>query len=391
LRLGTSVLKMLFVVLLSKELSVGDLAIYGNLTAYLQLMILVIGLDLYSYTNREILNKDQETWVDLFFIQFVASLTVLFVSLFLLTHYSSISTPIFIFCVILYMDYVCQEVIRLLNALGLHEKASIIIFAKNGLYSSIWILLLMLGSEMETIEKLIKIWMSSLSIAVLLGVLYVRQEIRQFRLPSFDINLLSRALKSSAYFFLGTLATRYVLASERLMFENRSSVDEFVAITLMFTFSLVFTLSLDTTLYSFRYPKVLEYGKKNDYYRLKNTIDKMVFATFFFSIPTYLLLKFNLENILTLLDKQQLTPYAYLFDITFLSVFLRAIASCYNMGLFAIRNDSMIVSGNFMAAFVFTACIYIEQSSLGVMYGIIASAATVAFYKGIAFNRMILL
>lgn len=220
LTLGAKLLLSFFIL---KFISVADNGIYIIIAKTLTLSIVLLGLDFYTYSSRNILEGNKEEQGQKVRDQFIFYLLsyLVFLPLFLFIFTSKIISWEYLYWVyiLLVLDHLSQELYRVLLVFKKPVIASALFFIKVGL----WILPLFTlwifgGEQFRNIKTLLVFWTIFEFISIIFGLYFFK------KLP-FKINLkntinwkwIKKGLLISLPFFIGTIASNVIEFSDIYM------------------------------------------------------------------------------------------------------------------------------------------------------------------------------
>ena len=213
LTLGAKLLLSFFLI---KYISTEEFGAYGIITKTLTLAIVLLGLDFYTYSSRNILQgdvalqgdkiKDQFSFYLLSYLLFLPLLSLLFV-------YEIIAWEYFLwFYLLLILDHFSQELYRVLLVFKKPVIASALFFIKVGFWILPLFILWMLGfDELKNLRSILLFWAVFEVVAILFGLYFF------WKLP-FKINFkkkidwswIKKGILISSPFFIGTIASNVI-------------------------------------------------------------------------------------------------------------------------------------------------------------------------------------
>lgn len=376
LTLGAKLLLSFFLI---KYISTEEFGAYGIITKTLTIAMVLLGLDFYTYSSRDILQgdiilqgdkiKDQFSFYLLSYVVFLPLLAFVFV-------FDIIAWEYFIwFYLLLVLDHFSQELYRVLLVFKKPVAASALFFIKVGLWILPLFALWMLGkNEFMNLKSVLIFWTAFEVIAILFGLFFF------LKLPfSLDFkkpvnwSWIKSGLIVSMPFFLGTIASNVIEFADLYMIkayfgaqgDYQYGIYSFFVgmgnIVQMFVQSAILIVFAPKLLESFNQDKK-QYKKLHKEMSIQNIAASLLMAVgvFLFLMP---LVKF--------IGKTEIVEnYNLIFFLVGAKVLFN-FSMIYHYHLYASKNDKSIV-----ATMVIAAIINIALNIFWIpMYGIYGAAA----------------
>lgn len=178
LRITTLATRFAFVFALAKFVDATQVGYYGLFTASIGFALYLVGLDFYTYATREIIRASAGQRGPMIKGQMVLSGglygVVLLVSLAVLCMTDWPSYLYWWFAPILILEYLNQEISRLLMALSQQVTASIVLFLRQGSWAIAIVSLFVVIPESRNLELAFALWTASGIAAAILADLQSR-------------------------------------------------------------------------------------------------------------------------------------------------------------------------------------------------------------------------
>lgn len=387
--------KFFLILFLAAFLEPEDLGLYGLLVATIAYAIYPLGFDFYTYSTRELIKFERSSWGRVIRDQGVLHLAL---------YAAVIPLMIFIFVagllpwylfgwffVLLILEHINQELMRLLIAMSEQLTASIILFLRSGSWAIIITIWMLFEPSMRTLESVLAAWVCGGSIALILA--FYRLYCLNIKLESVrvDWHWIIRGLKVAVPFLLATLAIRAVFTIDRYWFEELRGLDVLGAYVLFMGMANALLAFLDAGVFSFSYPKLIESYNKKEYSVFRLGLKNMVMQTLFITVIFTVISVFAVEPFLKLIDKPF---YIENLDIFYWSIgvlILYSVSSIPHYGLYAQGYDKSIVFSHFLALFVFllvTRFLSDIYQDKAVFMGLVSTFTVLLIWKTWAFYRL---
>ena len=230
-RFMTLAAKMLLSFFVLKYISAADFGIYNLIAKTLTLSIVLLGIDFYTYSSRNILQgdiaeqgqkvRDQFAFYLLSYVVFLPLLSLVFFFKLLAWEY------IVWFYLLLILDHFTQELYRVLLVFKKPVVASALFFIKVGLWIlplfSLWVL----GYEkFMNIKAILGFWTVFEVVSIIFGLFFF------MKLPftidfkrAIDWNWIKKGLLISLPFFIGTVASNVIEFSDIYMIKGHFGLE----------------------------------------------------------------------------------------------------------------------------------------------------------------------
>jgi len=212
--------KFFLLVYLAKVLAPEQLGVYGLFTVTVSYTLYLLGLDFYTYAQREMLSLPHAAWGGMIRNQFMFYAVVyLFVLPLLLLVFVGGWLPwkmIGWFYLILTLEHLSQELCRLLVACGKVTLANVTLFFRGGAWVFAVVLLFWAKPELHGLTAIWAGWSVGVAISIVIAFMAVRRAVGPALVKAAtDWRWVRRGLKVAAQFLLGTLALRGLFTFDR--------------------------------------------------------------------------------------------------------------------------------------------------------------------------------
>jgi O-antigen/teichoic acid export membrane protein len=281
---GLSILSRVFLVFyLAKFLTVEQYGIYGILNSSLMIGIYLIGFDIYVVITREVpkssLKSQQQLFIHQVLLYLCSYIFILPIFLFFLKNGFLPQSLIFLFALLLVLEHITQEFVRVFFALRYVIIANIIIFFRRVFWIILFVIFSYINENFLNIKSLLLFW--SINHLFLLPISwFFLKKIGILPISDFNINkfLLKKILKSSLV-FLGASISLQLITYSNLYFIKWYYGSSEVGVFSFFSNALILiNVFIQVTLVSIFLPRIIElkhhHGKKYEllFKKMKNGI-----------------------------------------------------------------------------------------------------------------------
>ncbi|BDV43445.1 hypothetical protein GURASL_23680 [Geotalea uraniireducens] len=216
----TLVSKFFLLVYLAKVLDPIDIGIYGLFTATVSYSHYLLGLDFYTYAQREMLSIRKDLWGKLILNQFAFYGSVYLVMLpFLLLVFLTGLLPWHIagwFYLVLSLEHISQELCRLLVICSRVTLANVTLFFRGGAWVYVVVTLFKFKHETQGLTAIWIGWSIGVALSIVLGFWGVINVVGRSQIGNhIDWSWIRRGFKVAIQFLLGTLALRGLFTFDR--------------------------------------------------------------------------------------------------------------------------------------------------------------------------------
>ena len=374
--------KFLLSIYLVKFLSLEANGEYGIFVATISMLTYVLGLDFYSFNNREILQENSsesgKKIKNQFFLFTIVYLIVLPL-LYVLGLFDFIGEKyVFLFYLILIFDHISIELYRLLVVFSKPIQANMNLFLRTG----IWILVLIFAwhndfEELKNIKSVFNFWM----IGSLLSVVY-----SIFSLSTTGINIPWRekietkwifaGLKIATPFFIATLSYKTIQFADRYMVEFYLGTKQTGVYYFFSNISMLIETFVQTTVVMIYSPQLIASLKKDKPFQIN------IFKTFSKEIVIYSVLAVVsvcaiIYPLLYIVEKTELFLSISVFFVMVITRFIFNISLIYHFKLYVAKKDRVIMTSTLVAVIFNISLNYILIPFYGLIGGALATLISI--------------
>lgn len=342
---------------LAKLLTSTELGQFGLMVSTVMFCVLIVGADFYTYSQRELLARGPEGWSFVIqqqikaqqFLYFIFLPLVLGVFIFGLMDWQYAGWLL----LLLLLEHIAQEINRLLIAMQKQLLASLILFVRTGLWVLIIIPMMYFNDNLKTLNTVFISWGCGVFIAIILGVVSIRQVLPKWEKVSLDRKWIKRGLQVGSIFLISTLCMMGLLTFDRYFIESLTSTN--ILGVYVFYMGLVmggFNI-LEPAVFSFLYPKMLASYKNNEKKEYKAHAKELVWSTMLVSLLIAFALLALAPTIVNWIGEPIYTMYLDILPILISVGFVYTIGYIPHYILYAKRGDKWIVTAHISAMIIF--------------------------------------
>lgn len=272
--------KFLLLVVVARFLSAGALGVYGVVGSTVGLGIYLLGLEFHLYNTREIIGSDPETRGrnvrDQFVLHGITHLLLLpwfgllfFVDLIGWQHAA-------FFFVILILEHVCQELYRILVALGRPVRATLVHVFRGGAWVYAFAAVVVWWPETRRLATLWLGWIGGGFTSLVLGAWFLRDlPIPSLARSSVDWGWVRKGVKVSALFLVSAVCLRGIVAVDRYALRHFFDTRTVGIYTFFMSIAQTLRMAVDTGITIVVLPKVIEAFQAGEMDRYGSLMRKM--------------------------------------------------------------------------------------------------------------------
>ncbi|MEE9361872.1 MAG: polysaccharide biosynthesis C-terminal domain-containing protein [Cellulophaga sp.] len=295
-----------FSIILPKELAIEDYGEISLILTSITFFLFIVGFDFYNYAHRDFINDKPQEIASKLFNQFVFSIVLFIIvcPIFYSFMYFSGLNFIFLALMLLYTEYLGQELYRLLILFSKPILANIILFFR----SSLWILLLLFiyrfnGWEID-IRSILIYWL--LGNFLLIGILtfYSLSILSSFKFKyKLNIGWIKKGAIVSIPFLFSTLTLKCIELSDRFIIGYFYSNLEVGIYSFYSNLANSLNVVINTAVVIMVYPKILRLIKEEKLNELKKVYKAYVIEIIIVLATFILILFFLFDNIVIWIGK----------------------------------------------------------------------------------------
>lgn len=382
LRGGTLAARFLLVFFLARYLSAESYGVYGVIVASISYGVYFIGLDFYTYSTREMIVSPKSEWGRMIYSQFLLGgmIVITFIPVFCFLYFGDIFPKkyFFIFFAILILEWLNQEITRILTSAQDVIRASIILFIRSALWVFLLILFFIIFENHREIDCVFYFWLFFDFLALFLGFYFFKKNDIRFLKAYFDYRWVVKGLKVSFIFLLGTLCLRGISTFDKYYISEFFDYEAVGVYVFYAGISGVILAFLDALVFSFLYPKLIVCVESGKYYDFEDILKKMGVAVFFISAGYAVFLYFFIDVILGFINKisyqenLNILWYCLLFNV------LWAFSMIFHYAVYALKLDKVILFAHAVGIMVFVVFLWVFRDYK--ILWVVPVAVSIAFF-----------
>lgn len=392
LRGATLSCKFLLIFMLARYLEPADLGLYGLLVVSIDFSVFVVGIDFYTYSNRELIKRRIGDWGDIFKVQILLSafMLSLVIPFFIFVFYFEfLPWEIFSwFIPLLVVEYFAQELNRILVAISKQFIASVVLFVRSGVWVVAVALIFYYEPAARSLDFVLSFWFFGSLCACIVGALVVcNQKLKGWARP-INYSWVKLGLLVAFPFLLSTLALRGVFTVDRYWMESLLGLEALGAYVLFIGMANVVVSFLDAGVFVFIYPALIKAHQENNSEVFRSFMRKLMVQGVIIGLALSLALSAVLGMVIDFIDKPVFVAYEWMFPWIMLANFIYCLGMIPQFGLYAQGLDRDIVRSQVVSFVVFLFVVYavsIVSLDAAVIVGLICSLSVGAAWKAVMY------
>ncbi|MES9692246.1 oligosaccharide flippase family protein [Bacillus toyonensis] len=335
--------RFILIFFIAKYLTPNDLGVFGIFSVTINLSVLLIGLDFYMYSTREIINSPKDSHVEIIKNQFLFHILsyCIFLPVLSLVFYLDIleSKYIVIFLLLVIFEHISQELYRIYSALEKPIIANVLLFIRSASWIYILIFLFIFNQESRNLDLIWTFWLAGSFVSIVCGVLWLKNQLDFNCIKNINFKWIQEGLIRAIPFFIATVALKGIEFSDRYILKFYYG-DGMVGIyTFFINISNVIPVFIFSGISMFLYPKIIRFyneKKYNEYYR---TLKKMTLYSTCSAVALSIIMIILLKIIIIVLGKNDYEQYDRIFYIMLMTSFVSVLGQVPNYILYAKKKE----------------------------------------------------
>lgn len=357
LRAFTLCSKFLLLIYLAKYLSLEQMGTYGLFAASVNYSLYLVGLDYYTYANREILARPKKDWPIIirdqaifYCIAYVIALPMLFLIFIIdVLNWKYIGW----FYLVLTLEHLAQEAYRLLVVFQQPLKAGIVLFIRAGSWAYVILFIMIKNPGTRFLTTVLAGWASGCFLCLIVSFfIFYRLDWASVKQVSPNWAWIRRGIRISLPFFFSTLALRGMYTFDRYFlkyFWGESAVGVY---TFYAGIANVVQYFIDAAIVVIYYPKLVSSYRLGDIKNYLIYLRQMTFAIFFAVVILAGFLGLFIWPFLDYIDKSAYSEKISVFWILLFANGVITLGYIPHYALYAVGRDKDIVIATFLAFFI---------------------------------------
>ncbi|MGX1923781.1 hypothetical protein ACUALS_00920 [Vibrio sp. NH-7] len=343
------------------------LGTYGFIIASVVFLIYPLGLEFYTYSNRELIKIEYSRWGDKISSQLLMHLILyaVFIPLYYLYYKDTVVSPVIsMFLVLIVLEHINQEAFRLHIIMGDQIKASINIFLRSSIWAIVFVAMSFFIERLMNLECLMLFWISGQFIAI--GYSYVTILLRNKISLSwmFDTSWIMSSFRVIIPLFGGTILLKSLNTIDKIIIEDLFSITILSAYVLYASLAGLVLLVCETAIFSFKYPLLLKFWGKDDA-KYNDCIRSVFIQTTLCCVFSSSILWLGLPFILEWVGRENITNLSSIFSLLVFSKVVHCFGLIPHYALYSGAFDNYIMRSTFLGFLVFILIVYLDPSNMG--------------------------
>ena len=374
--------KFLLSIYLVKFLSLEANGQYGIFVATISMLTYVLGLDFYSFNNREILqensSKSGKKIKNQFFLFTLVYLLVLPL-LYVFGLFDFIGDKyILLFYLILIFDHISIELYRLLIVFSKPIQANINLFLRTG----IWILVLIFAwhndfKDLKNLKSVFNLWMVGSFLSIVYSIFSLSKV--GISIPwrgKLETKWILTGLKIALPFFIATLSYKIIQFADRYMVEFYLGTKQTGIYYFFSNISMLIETFVQTTVVMIYSPQLIASFKKDKTFQI-NIFKIFSKEIIIYSVVAVVIVCAIIYPLLHVVEKTELFHSISVFFVMVTTRFIFNISLIYHFKLYVAKRDSLIMSSTLAAVLVNISLNFILIPLYGLIGGALATLISI--------------
>lgn len=356
---GASILsRFLLIFFLSKYFPVEDMGTYGLFFTSTSLGLLVIGLDFYNYSNRELVYasspNDKLSILKHQVIFHLITYAIVLAPFVFIFYYGFLPWKyICIFYFILISDHLSQELFRVFTIISTPIFANILLFLRTGVWALVLVAYYFISNtEHYSLDLVFEFWLCGSLLSVIVGIGKLIQLYGLKTKSKVDFKWIFSGLKVSGLYFISTLSLIGIERINRYLLKYWGGLRDVGIFTFYSQFSSVINVFVFSLIIMFIFPKMVDAHHKDDRKSFESLRKEMQKKTTIISLTLAVLLMFLIFPILSFVGKEDYYLDIPAFFILLLANVIFNISFVFHYVLYAQRADVQLLYATLICSVV---------------------------------------
>ncbi|WP_165587054.1 hypothetical protein [Pectobacterium carotovorum] len=369
-----------------------EIGLYGIFFSAIYYFMYFIGFEFYTYSTREIASNDKSQWSTFIRDQFifVFILLVFLIPLSLAIFYFELLPikTIYYFYPILLIEYLAQEINRLLVAMSRQIQASIVLFFRSGLWPIFLIASFWFFPGQRTLSFMFVFWIIGGLSSIIVGVFFLLDVIRIPTVRTVSKTWITNGIMVAIPLLIATLSSKSLFSFDRFFIEHFANLSVLAAYVFFASIAGAISAFVDAAIIVFFYPKMIVAGKNKEIAQLNELTNSMMKQIILLSVFLSVTFFIGFNIFLQYFSHREYKDYFYFIYFTLASISLFCLSMSPHLALYSLRKDKLLVLSNVFCLAIFVIFSFVFGnifSAIGVLYSLLIScfllfAIKYAFY-----------
>lgn len=346
----TLAIKFILIICLAVYLPPEEVGLYGLIAVTVSYSIYFVGFEFYTYSTRDLVGKPKSDWprlissqVIFFGIMYLFVLPILSL-LFLFGH-----LPLELlagFLVLIVLEHLSSELMRLLVASENPMLATVVIFIKQALWAVFFILAMWKFPATRNIETLLLFWIVGTALAIAVGVAPLLRLDWKNSVVSPDWKWVKRGILVALPLLISSISARAIFTLDRYAFEAFNGLALLGAYSVYMSIAAAMLSFMESGVFVFFYPRMMKAYKRGDFSEFESVYKKMEKQAYLWMLVLIVFISSSVPVVFSLISESIYYDNIFLFYgmLTAVSVFL--VGYIYQYALYATLQDKSIITAN---------------------------------------------
>lgn len=349
--------RFILLLALSRFLEPSDVGLYGLFMATVIFSWQLVGGEIYSYGNRDMLQRSREQWS--FVVQHMAlAIGILYVcvlpALSLLFQFGVLPSGLAgWFFAILVCEHLSQEAHRILNFMGRPIRAGVVLCFRSGVW--VWgaIIAMWLWPDTRILDTVFSYWLIGAGFAAVLGAVLIYREIPDWRIWPIDFSWLKRGFQVGGLFLLSALCFRVTTTVDQYMVLHLVGDTLLGVYVLYISMAMAIISILQPAVLAFLMPRLVTAYHNGDEQEYQRILRELTWSLLGLTVVMALVAAAAAPWVLEWTERDIYTDHLPLLWVLLGAAVAYAAGLVPQSGLYAMRKDKSILIANISSLIIF--------------------------------------
>ncbi len=365
--------KFIFIVYASKTLTSEQFGYYILIGSSLVYLVGLIGLEFHAFSNRKIINDNTKISHHVSNHIICGILALSFVLIFLWLSDLSLffaGEHSIAFLFLIFFDYLCVELSRLLNSLELQIQSSTMLFIR----SVFWMIPFMIFIEsgyyqFDKLSVLIYFWIGGCFLSLFFGIRCIAKRVS---IKSYYISFpwIINGIKNAAPIFLMAQLTLFTFFIDKILISHFDSIKAVGSYGFNLTVAFSLITFMEAAVFVFFVPKAVRMYANKNFEELNKLLNRIliytvgaviIYGSFILVCYDYFAGYFNISS----------SIYEFLLIYSFCSIMV--LSMVYHYVLYASGKDKELLKISLISVFLFFIMFFISHIYMSALYAVVTA------------------
>lgn len=335
-----------FIVALAKWTTPQTLGIYALIVTIITIAIYLIGLELHTFTAREIVSGNSpadkaihiQSHLFVIFCIYLMVLPLTFISLIWLEIFQYFH--FFLFGMVLLFEILCQELGRYLLMLSRPVASNALQFIRGAAWMPVAVFLT-LNDKSQAIDFILVSWVMGGAVAAAFGLWHIREYL--FPLVRFRLGWLKEASHSARHYFAVALLTQVQIYADRFIIQRVMGEAQVGILSFYQSFAGTMVVFVQTGVISVMLPRLMAAAATSNFVQERKIRAQMFKWAIFLAVSISAALVLFMPALLNQLDKSAYGTALPIFYVLLLGNVVLVVSIVVHLSLYARRKDFQLM------------------------------------------------